>query len=369
MTFAQALYYPRIDVPDEGWLKTATLYWESVRTIVPESIQEPYASETARALQAADFLVPLRVHPSMEEIDELTDDVMTYLDSREGTEVLLGSEGSRGTRIHVDKLPLRLARMHPEKLPHEIRHRLASLSGEGDWLDVDEGFGLFYMTLLATRLAERVGAALLTPLPPAESLAMTARLDSRLPPFGPRYRARSWREYGAWGRRRPIPSTLARGLLAQVAIENIAVAPDTPIDQLLDFKSKHRDELANFRNKISELASSVEGEDLPIEAMRERVSTIYNDEVVPAMTTLKSALAGRRIRTISEGLLRIAFLSTGPTSLLVAAGLPVPTALLAGAGISIVASGTIYNQDRQDALKSNPYAYLLAIERELSWKP
>ena len=42
MAFTKALYYPRIQVPDEGWLKTAMLHWEGVQTIVPASMPEPY---------------------------------------------------------------------------------------------------------------------------------------------------------------------------------------------------------------------------------------------------------------------------------------------------------------------------------------
>jgi hypothetical protein len=45
----------------------------------------------------------------------------------------------------------------------------------------------------------------------------------------------------------------------------------------------------------------------------------------------------------------------------VAAGLAVPTALLAGAGLSLIVSGIMYNVDKREALRSNPYSYLLSI--------
>ena len=79
----QALYYPWIDVCDEAWLKTALLYWDSVRTIVPESIDTPYSTNTGRALEDAAFLTPLRVHSGMEEIEELAEDVLKYLGTAE----------------------------------------------------------------------------------------------------------------------------------------------------------------------------------------------------------------------------------------------------------------------------------------------
>jgi hypothetical protein len=172
---SQALYYPWIDIQDEAWLKTSLLYWDTVRTIVPESIQAPYSSETSRALEGAGFLVPLRVHSRMEEIEELTDDALTYLNTTEGGELLVARSQSSRHHIHLDKLSTSLVRlpMFHQKFGHEVLHFLSSRaspsSGGPDWLDVDEGFALFYMTLLANRLAERVGAALLTPIPTAVS--------------------------------------------------------------------------------------------------------------------------------------------------------------------------------------------------------
>jgi hypothetical protein len=41
MPFTLALYYPWIDIRDESWLKSAALYWETIRTIVPESVDRP----------------------------------------------------------------------------------------------------------------------------------------------------------------------------------------------------------------------------------------------------------------------------------------------------------------------------------------
>src|SRR6185312_11676523 len=287
----------------------------------------PYSSETGRVLQNSGFLVPLRVHSGMEEIEELTDDALTYLNSREGAELLIGgTEGGRH-HIHLEKLPRRLRKlseMHPEKLPYEIRHILSSMMSPSrrgaDWLDVDDGFALFYMTLLANRLAERVGASLLTPLPPADRLAVAARLDAQLHefvPWGLHEPGRRWREYEAFGPRRRLPRTLAPAMLAQLAIERVAIAPDVPIDKLLKFKESHRDELGQFRAKIEQLAQSV-AEDLPAEALRQRVSDIGLNEIGPAIANLKRALEGRRIRWFSEGLLKVAFLSAGPTTMLAA---------------------------------------------------
>lgn len=372
---SQALYYPWIDVRDEAWLRTALLYWDSMRTIVPESIDAPYMTDTGRALQEAEFLMPLRVRSGMDEIEELAGDVRTYLASAEGAELLLAGRGGRRHDIHMEKLPYelgRLADIHPEKLPYEIRHLLHDFAANsdrgGDWLRVDEKFANFYMTLLATRLADRVGARLLTSLAAADRLAVSVRFDAQLNgviPWGMHPYGRHWREYEAFGRRHRMPRHLAPGMLANLAIERVAVAPDTPIDRLIEFREKHRDELVQFRTNVEQLASSIEA-DLPAEALRQRVSELYTDEVVPAIANLKAALNGRRIKWLGDGLLKVGFLSAGSSTMLVVAGLAVPTALLASAGISLIATGAMYNVDKRESLRANPFAYLLSVERELA---
>jgi hypothetical protein len=223
------------------------------------------------------------------------------------------------------------------------------------------------MTLLANRLADRVGARLLTSFPAADRLAVTARLDAQLNgliPWGMGMYERRWREYEAFGERHRMPRHLAPGLLANLAIERMGIAPDTPIERLIEFREKHRDELVVFRTKVEQLAASVEA-DLSTEALRQRIADLHSHEVVPAISTLKAALKGRRIKWLSDGLLKIAFLSAGSSTMLAVAGLAVPTALLAGAGISLIATGAMYNVDKRESLRANPYAYLLSVESEL----
>jgi hypothetical protein len=273
MPFSQAIYYPFIDITDDAWLKTSLLYWDSVRTIVPESIEDPYSSRTAQALQDAGFLLPLRVHSEMEEIEELVPEVMAHLSSPEGLALLASGTDGPTHDIHIQKLPNRMGRfwdIHPEKLPYEIRSILEGISAPSrrgrQWLEVDEGFAMFYMTLLANQLAERVDAAVVTPFPAAERVAISARLDARLPPIAWRHGPPSWREYDAFGRRRRMPRRLAPAMLAELTLQRVAISQNTSIDDLLQFREAHKDELACFRTEISKLAGGV-SEDLPVEAL------------------------------------------------------------------------------------------------------
>jgi hypothetical protein len=367
MSFTLALYYPWIDIRDESWLKSAALYWETIRTIVPESVDRPYSTRTALELQDAEVLVPLRVHSSMSEIESLTSEILDYLNTPEALRLLMVDEPTADARIHVDKMPstLRhLARIHPEKLPYEIRHLVdAGILGRrrGEWYNVGLRFADFYMTLLATHLSERIGAGLLTDYPASSSLSATVRLDARLNRSLGRIHRRI-REYDAAGQRRTGPSTLAQGILANLVIEKIGIDPETPIKKLLTFREDHKEELGRFRTEIGALTESISS-DLPMEHLRQRAQDIHQNNVQPALQSLKRGLTSSRIKWFTENYLKVAFLSTSSTSVMAALGLDVPQALLVGAGISLTASEILYNLDRRRMLEKSPYAYVLAAER------
>ena len=362
----KALYYPWIDIQDEAWLKTSLLYWDQVQTIVPASVEAPYSTEVGRALQAEGHLVPLRVHPGIAEIEDLADEVLDHLTSPEGTQFLLADGAGRVANIHTEKLPYRLDRLgniHPEKLTYKIEHALNELSmGEldGEWMRVNHEFADFYMTLLASRLAESTGAGLVTPLPAADRLAVAARLDGQTDRIV-RDRRAPWRRDR---RRRGLPRHLAQGMLGQLALKRVSIDPATPVDRLLQFKERHRDELGRFRAKIEELAASV-ALDLPEEALRQRVHDLHVNEVAPAISDLRDALKGLDIKHSTTGLLKVSFLSAGSSSLLMLAGMGTPAALLAFAGLSLVAAGAMYNVEKRQLMRDNPFSYLLSAETEL----
>ena len=162
----QALFYPWIEIRNDQWLKTSLLYWDEFRTIVPESIANPYKTDSTIALESEGLLNPIRVRSSMEEIEDLADSVLTYLSTNEGARIV-ASNGYRGSIIHEEKLPYqfdKFADIHPEKLPHRVRneprHLFRDPNRDGSWLSVDTGFADYYMTLLASKLSERTGASL-----------------------------------------------------------------------------------------------------------------------------------------------------------------------------------------------------------------
>jgi hypothetical protein len=56
-------------------------------------------------------------------------------------------------------------------------------------------------------------------------------------------------------------------------------------------------------------------------------------------------------------------MSAGSSSVLAVAGLATPVALLAGAGISLTAMGVLHNVDKREAIRNDPFAYLLSAQK------
>ena len=353
MAFTTGLYYPWIQIRDERWLATAVLYWETLRTIVPRGMPRPYRNKTSRELFDAGVLLPISVHSNDNEISGLADEVIAYLNSDAGAEMLVYRNAGRQDEIHVSKLPHRVQEvlLHRDKLPFVVRYELGRFTRRrGDWLTVSPDFGAFYMTLLASKLSERHGLGLLTSSMTADGLATKARAGAT---------------FAAATRDHPAARVLAEGTLAQLLIQTVSIAPDIPLKKLIRFRQKHADELGRLRSKIGELVSAIE-QPRSLAAIQQYANDLVTNEVQPALNDLRGALRGSRIKFLADTLLKTSFLSAAPTSALVVAGLAVPTALAVGAAVSLVAAAALYAVDKQSTIRSNPFAYVLSLERELS---
>lgn len=365
---SSALYYPYIDIKNERWLRSATLFWDSIRTIVPISHREPYSSAFARELNDEGVLDPVRVQSDMEEIEGLTDTVLDYLTDPASAGVMFATDEHPTRRIHPEKMSHQLrewADIHPEKLPYMIRDHLDRALNDDGWYHVAPGFANFYMTLLASRLSERLGLGLVTESTSADQLAIAVHKGKPLGTTEPELhrRRRMGRHFEAFGPRRSLPTEVAPGLLIDAVVQSIALPERVSAKDLLKFKRDHKEELALFRREINRLAA-----DLPkgasVEALRQAVNDQYNAQVVPAMRSLKQSLQAQSWDAALNGFLKVSFFSAAPTSAAILAGLPGSVALIAGVGVSITASAVLLANQRRKTRAENPYSYLLSLERQ-----
>jgi hypothetical protein len=370
MAYTTALYYPWIEIRNEKWLKTSILYWDTIRTITPRTLDRPYGTDLSRQLEDEGFLQPLYVAPDFEVVKAVAEDFLTFLETDQAKRLLYTQkDGHHPTYIHPDKLPRALEdieHIHPDKLPYELRRMFefedVERRGVRGWYRASEPLAAYYMTLLATRLANEIGASLATEQGAADGLSLVVKSGNVLPNPTMNYRdARRWR-----GRRRYIdhlpPIELAEGALATLALEGVGFEPTASLDKLLKFRRTHSAELGRFRAAIGTLASGIDTS-VSLDAARQQIWDTYKNELEPAVEELKSALTGSRIKFLSDTLLKTTFLSAGSTSLLAAVGLSVPQALLVGAGVSLVAMGIMYDLNRRTNYQNSPYAYLLNLQR------
>src|SRR5262249_36627634 len=326
------------------------------------SMEKPYSTRTAMEFYDAGLLEPLFVESRMREIDTLASDVLTYINSAEGANLLASGDDIKYSSIHPSKMPedvRRLLRLHPEKLPgkinHIIRQGLSSKSTD-EWFNVDERFVNFYMTLLATRLSERRGLGILTDTPASDRLANTAKLDGGLTilDLSSRRTRFGFPEYDEHALHQKHPATLAQGALANLVIKRIQIDPETSVEKILEFKRAHSDELGFFRNKIAELTSAI-SEEQHFESLMQRVNDIYTNEFKPGQNAFKKALKSSKVKWRAENFLKISCFSISTTSIpLALLGLSVPQVLLVGAGISLTASAVLYNYDKREKLNQSP---------------
>lgn len=360
MGFTKALYYPTIDITNEDWLKTAVLFWDEINTIVPTSISNPYQGNTTQYLADEGILQPMRVNPEIDIIEGLTTDILNYLNTNEGFQLLTQGRDKYAT-IHRDKLPRDVGRLfdiHPDKLPYEIQHILRQNITKDGWLRVNSEFAIFYMTLLANRICDANSIALLTDNTLTSNLTDKIRLDNQIAIKG---RDRDFYHYGQ--NERYIH--LAQGLLTNLIIEGVRIKPSSTLEDVIKFKKTHRDELGLFRTNIAKLTQNV-SKDKKLDVIRQEVEDIYKDEFLPSYNNFKKALNGSGIKWISDNFMKVSMISTGATALPMALlGLALPQALIAGTGVSLITSLISYNQDKQERLRTNPYSYLLAVDKQV----
>jgi hypothetical protein len=249
---SSALYYPTIDIPDETWLRNACLIWDSIRTIVPVSFREPYAGRLSKELADEGILFPIRVESGMDEIESLTDDVMQFLTDPESMALTIWETGKNQP---PPRPPDEYVLMNANKLPDMIRSQFEQMQEKSDWYRVEPDFSRFYITLLATRLAGRLGLGLVTGTKTADALATSVR-KGRVNLYSSR---RVGRDFDASGSRRKLPWELAPSMIMDLAVSSVSIDQDVPPKELLKFRRDHADELSLLRIEVSKLAAQIPG--------------------------------------------------------------------------------------------------------------
>lgn len=366
--FESALYYPTIDIHNERWLKSAVLFWDRIETIVPESEDHPYRRRSTRILQEEGFLFPRVVNPFCEEVSGLEQDVIRFMDTPEGKKSFIKPWGvsavSMANRRYLtedreynddrrrayltDKMSgiYRDFYIHVEKLPMMLRERLAGHVNEDGYVWASRGFMSFYMTLLANRICQNNRLALLTDKVNQNNLSNKILIEG-LAPAGQRAREQK----------------MKRGMMYQIIMDDIKIAPDTRMETIVQYKKDRRHELALFRAEMDRLtAFDIEGMDA--KDIEHEIWSIYTKQVKPAIDGVKATLKDSGINWWS-GLGTCVF--TGLIPAVLGFGIDMKTNIAIGASecLGLALTTVPYVRKRME-LSGSPYSYLVKLDRQLS---
>ena len=381
--FSNALYYPSIDIRNTDWLKTAALFWDTIYTIVPKSVEVPYTEYETQYLADIGFIRPLVVNSSNKSVVAIEEDVISMLSSSEVQSKVFSPEPSHISYIPGDNMSSRVKEAISEILqggaiyPPTKKMRRKLQNKERDFFqqrrsitkrDLDLGYLKFgdeaffldsdivarYMAALADRLCEDHSLGMVTDDASISSVGEAARLgkSTSVIPEDP------------FLDQRPREQHFAQGMLLDCIISGLSISPGVELPDVISFRESHMDELGKFRTRLSRLTQGFSA-DKSREILRQEIEDLYTNEFLPAFNDLKAALKGANIQWLADNFLKVSMVSAGATAVPMALlGLPVEHAIFAGAGVSVLSSAITYRVDKGKALRENPYSYLLSIERE-----
>lgn len=343
--FSNALYYPTIDIENTDWLKTAILFWDSILTIVPESLAHPYKQPDTQYLADIEFLRPLYVNSNDESVVGIEEDILDLLFSPEFAQVSCLSQEHRYREIWSDKMSWRIR--------EKIQCFNSALDKQGIY-HFDKEFVDTYMIALANKLCEKYSLGMVTDNNPYFGMGNTVKWRNQT----------TIRSEDRFPNRRPRDHQLEQGMLLNFIIKGLSISPDTSFVDIIAFKNHHRDELGRFRTQLTKLTQNFDG-DKPINVIGQEIYDLYNNEFIPAYNDFKAALKSSHIKWFTETCLKVSLLSASATGIPMAIlGMPVELTLFSSFGMSVMASAVSYSVDKKHFLRENPYSYLLSINRE-----
>ena len=353
-TFSSALYYPTIDIGNINWLKTAMLFWDSISTIVPNSMKQPYNRPETQYLADVGFLRPLFVTSEDKSVVGIENDILALLYSSEFSRLIKKGQAefrtSKKSQDVENNFEFNIVnRIYDEKMSYYLRNKLKEFSrhlGEQNVYCLGREFSNIYMITLASKLCEDHELGMITDSVQYFDIGNIAKVGD--------YTATEFTNHYTHGHQ------MEQGLLLNSIIEGLSISPETDFSDIISFKNHHRDELGRLKVQIAKLTQNL-SEDKPLEAVRQEIGNIYNNEFLPAFNDFKSALKGSRIKWLTDTFFKVSVITTSLTNIFDMSG---PRAVFADLGVSIAASAVTYNAKKKQYLRKNPYSYLLSIKNE-----
>jgi len=339
--YGYGLYYPYIHFQDENWIKTAVLYYDGLKRIVPEG----YKTHDSRSLKLLndEFQFVEDLDPR-EYVEEVANGFLQFAyreladtDKRTAIQTKIGQSlpPKYGFQIHMQKM----ADVLRVELP---RIGLAERSSESSpWYRFEPVTGAIYMTCLANKMAEDRGLPIVTDEPAYQPLVRW--FQGVRPQFSQKPKA-------------DTGHALASLVIETAVPENIE---SVSIKQVVKFRRKHNDERRRFYKEIVELTRDIPKIDNQ-DAFKECLN-YHKKGIDEAVSDLRRSLAGVKIQCVT-GLLGLSAPSWATN---LAQVLPGSQMQIITAGIVCAAAGILIKQgfNYYRSRRNSSWSYVLSLKR------
>ena len=240
------LYYPTINIQDSAWLRNAILYWDEVSSIVP---YENYLDFSPELLYLQELGVYKAVYPQelffSEFSEDFCDSIVRRISTYETRTVNSRIQNGR-VRVHKNKIyaPALHELIHYGKLPPQLLDyfgdkRYINDYNKDGWMEMDSKIAQIYMRTLAEYSIKCSGKDIV--------LGTDTSTHNR--------------EIYSPSRNRLDQEAQC----CKINIEKFLPQPsmDVSFEDILEFKSRRKDELNAFRTKIRELETNIYNADSP----------------------------------------------------------------------------------------------------------
>lgn len=302
------LYYPTIDVPTNSWLRHSLLYWDEISSIIPQSWSENYRdnlSPDINYLIDEEQFRPIKPDELIEKGSNrelLQAFQQEFIDtiSSNSFQAFIKQRPFYTSRLHIDKVSRTkmVSRVHRNKTSDDIFYFLEDLGlatrneDYGECFQFENHTALIYMSLLAKYLAE---------------------VDEKQTTIGT--------DYGIYEKFNFKKVNETRGFpVVSFSLNNVLPipTPNVPLEKIIDFKRKRKDELLNFRKILMEFQGKIS----KVKSNQElkEVSVSFKENVQVGIKTLEKTIKDYRLETRYKSLKSLINLKS-PTFLVSAAAI------------------------------------------------
>ena len=243
------LYYPTINIQDGSWLRNAILYWDEVSSIVP---YENYTDFSLELLYLQELGVYKAIYPqelfSSEFAEDFCESIVKRISAYDRSRTRTINNGIQNGRVRVHKnkiyAPALHELIHYRKLPPQLLDyfgdkRFINDYNTDGWMEIDSKVAQIYMRTLAE---------------------YSIKCSDKDIVLGTDTATHSREIYGPSRNRANLQTQCCK-----INIENCLPQPsmDVSFEDILEFKSRRKDEFNAFRAKIRELETNIYNADSP----------------------------------------------------------------------------------------------------------